>query len=126
MFSLKFQYDRCSVSFFFLLFTKAINPRTGRVDVSILTTGVSSFDHHQRVVLVQTLKNYLKENRNKWKSNPIRKDFLFNEIRNHAEQRIGRELFDDAIRSLEEENIIIASQQYLRLTAQIDSKKNFF
>ncbi|CAF4962050.1 unnamed protein product, partial [Rotaria socialis] len=39
----------------------AIDPKTGRVDVAILTTGISAGERRLRADLAQTLKRYMKE-----------------------------------------------------------------
>lgn len=94
---------------------QAVDPKTGRVDVAILTTGISAGERRLRADLAQTLKRYLKERKSTLSSGPIKKDTLFNDIRERSDERITRDMFDDAIRALEEENFLVATNQTVRL-----------
>ncbi|CAF4231492.1 unnamed protein product, partial [Rotaria magnacalcarata] len=93
----------------------AIDPKTGRVDVAILTTGISAGERRLRADLAQTLKHYMKERKSTLSKGPVKKDTLFNEIRERSDERITRDMFDDAIRALEEENFLIATHQTVRM-----------
>ena len=92
-----------------------MDPRTGRVDISILATGISAGERRLRADLARALKHYLKERRSTLSSKPIRKDALFNDVRERNDERVTRDMFDDAIRALEEENVIVASDHTIRL-----------
>ncbi len=46
---------------------------------------------------------------------PIKKDTLFNDMRERSDERITRDMFDDAIRALEEENFIVATNHTIRI-----------
>lgn len=97
------------------LFSQAIDPKTGRVDVSILTTGISTVERRLRADLVQILKRFLKDRKVLYSTNPIKRDSLFNEIRDRNDERITRDMFDDAIRTLEEENFLVATHYTVRI-----------
>ena len=99
----------CSISF------QAVDPKTGRVDVAILTTGISAGERRLRADLAQTLKRYLKEKKSTLSSEPMKKEQLFNEIRDRNDEHITRDMFDDAIRALEEENFLVATAHTIRL-----------
>ena len=85
------------------------------MDVSILTTGISAVERRLRADLARALKHYLQERKATLSSKPIRKDALFNDVRERNDERITRDMFDDAIRALEEENVIIATDHTIRL-----------
>ncbi|CAF1486263.1 unnamed protein product [Rotaria magnacalcarata] len=93
----------------------AVDPKTGRVDVAILTTGISAGERRLRADLAQTLKRYLKERKSTLSTEPIKKDIVFNDIRERSDERITRAMFDDAVRALEEENFIVATNHTIRL-----------
>ena len=80
--------------------------------MSILTTGISAVERRLRSDLTQRLKCYLKDRRSTLKNLPIKKETLFNDI---DDQNITRVMFDDALRTLEEENFLIATHQTIRL-----------
>lgn len=92
-----------------------MDPKTGRVDVAILTTGISAGERRLRADLAQTLKRHLKERKSSLGTGPIKKDTLFNDMRERSDERITRDMFDDAIRALEEENFIVATNHTIRL-----------
>ncbi|CAF0916428.1 unnamed protein product [Adineta steineri] len=93
----------------------AVDPKTGRVDVAILTTGISAGERRLRADLAQTLKRHLKERKSSQNTGAIRKDTLFNEMRERNDERITRDMFDDAIRALEEENFLVATHHTIRI-----------
>ena len=94
---------------------QAIDPKTGRVDVAILTTGISSGERRLRADLAQTMKRYLKEQKSSLSSEPMKKDQLFHDMRDRGDEQITRDMFDDAIRALEEENFLVATTHTIRL-----------
>ena len=92
-----------------------IDPKTGRVDVAILTTGISSGERRLRADLAQTMKRYLKEQKSSLSSQSMKKDQLFHDMRDRGDEQITRDMFDDAIRALEEENFLVATTHTIRL-----------
>lgn len=99
----------------------AIDPKTGRVDVSILTTGISAVERRLRADLVPILKRFLKDRKSLYGTNPIKKDSVFTEIRDRNDEHITRDMFDDAVRTLEEENFLVATHYTIRLVSLGDS-----
>ncbi|CAF4423694.1 unnamed protein product, partial [Rotaria magnacalcarata] len=75
----------------------------------------SAGERRLRADLAQTLKHYMKERKSTLSKGPVKKDTLFNEIRERSDERITRDMFDDAIRALEEENFLIATHQTVRM-----------
>jgi hypothetical protein len=51
----------------------------------------------------------------KFSTEPIKKDTLFNDMNERSDERITRDMFDDAIRALEEENFIVATNYTIRI-----------
>ncbi len=95
--------------------SQAVDPKTGRVDVAILTTGISAGERRLRADLAQNLKRFLKERKSTRSTEAIKKDTLFNEMRERNDERITRDMFDDAIRALEEENFLVATNHTVRI-----------
>ena len=60
----------------------AIDPKTGRIDVSILTTGYSNEERRQREQIAHVIKRLIKE---KGKITTIKKEVLFQEICNNSD-----------------------------------------
>ena len=84
--------------------------------MAILTTGISAGERRLRADLAQTLKRHLKERKSTLAAaGPIKKDHLLNEVRERNDERITRDMFDDAIRALEEENFLVATAHTVRL-----------
>lgn len=82
----------------------ATDPLSGKIDVSILTTGLSSAARKQRGELIASIKNNLKK-RVKVPTIPYQK--LFNEIRETSQTFITREQFEDALKEIQDEGIIV-------------------
>lgn len=80
--------------------------------MAILTTGISAVERRLRLDLVQRLKRYFKDRKSSVKLQSMKKDHVFNDIQN---EQITREMFDEAIRILEEENILVTTHQTIRL-----------
>ena len=83
--------------------------------MAILTTGISAGERRLRADLAQTLKRYLKDRKSTLGTGPIKKDGLFNDMRERSDERITRDMFDDAVRALEEENFLVATTHTLRV-----------
>lgn len=83
--------------------------------MAILATGISAGERRLRADLAQVLRRYLKERKAAHGIGPIRRDVLFNELRERNDGRITRDMLDDAIRALEEENFLVATNHAIRL-----------
>jgi len=84
----------------------ATDPLTGRIDVSILTTGQSSSGRKRRVEVAAALKALLKK---KSKTPTIGYDKLLAEFRSSSELQITRDMYEDALKDLSDENILAMS-----------------
>ncbi|CAF1400318.1 unnamed protein product [Rotaria sordida] len=65
---------------------KTVDPKTNCVDVAILTTGISASERRLRADLVQKLEYHLEERKSTQSTEAIKKDTLFNEIRQRIHQ----------------------------------------
>ncbi len=92
--------------------------------MAILIIGISAGKRRLRVDLAQTLKRYLKERKSTLGTGPIKKEMLFNDIRERSDERITRDMFDDAIRALEEENFIVATNHTIRIVTLGESNSD--
>lgn len=82
----------------------ATDPLSGKIDVGILTTGLSSEARKKRAELMGTIKNHLK---NKGKISTLSYQKLFNDIRDGSQILIMREQFEDALKELQDEGVLV-------------------
>lgn len=82
----------------------ATDPLSGKIDVGILTTGLSSEARKKRAELMGTIKNHLK---NKGKISTLSYQKMFNDIREGSQILITREQFEDALKELQDEGILV-------------------
>lgn len=90
----------------------AIDPATGRIDVSILTTGLSGAARQKRVENVRALNKYITD---KCKATTINYQKLFEEFRESLEAFLPREQFDEALRDLQEDGRIVRTSNVIRI-----------
>ncbi|XP_052862272.1 DNA replication licensing factor MCM4 [Anopheles cruzii] len=82
----------------------ATDPLSGKIDVGILTTGLSSAARKKRAELVQSIKTSLK---GKGKISTIPYQKLFGEIKEASQVLVTKEQFEDALKELQDEGIIV-------------------
>merc|ERR1712112_299578 len=90
----------------------ATDPLTGRVDVSILTTGQSSSGRKRRQEVAAGLKALL---RKKTKTPTINFEALLKEFKASADLQITRDMYEDALRDLQEEQVILRNRNNVRI-----------
>jgi DNA replication licensing factor MCM4 len=90
----------------------AIDPKTGRIDVGILTTGYSSEERRHREQIAQTLKKLIKD---KGKITTIKKEILYQDLLTQSDAHIQREHFESALRDLQEDDYLIITDQIIRI-----------
>jgi len=80
----------------------AMDPKTGMIDINILTTGVSISDRKRRIDASKALAELIK------KSGKTQLPYmkLFEEFKDQAEAHVTRGLFDDALKILSDEDKI--------------------
>merc|ERR1712223_324319 len=81
----------------------AIDPSTGTIDVSILTTGQSEGIRKRRFAVKSTLKDLITK---KGKVNTINYQKTWNELKEHSDLMITRDMFEDALKDLSDDNVI--------------------
>ncbi|XP_053675377.1 DNA replication licensing factor MCM4 [Anopheles nili] len=82
----------------------ATDPLSGKIDVGILTTGLSSAARKKRAEVVTAIKASLKA---KGKISTIPYQKLFSEIKDGSQVLVPKELFEDALKELQDEGIIV-------------------
>ncbi|XP_043464971.1 DNA replication licensing factor MCM4 [Leptopilina heterotoma] len=91
----------------------ATDPITGRIDINILTTGVSEGERKRQLLLTNAVKKIIEE---KDTLRTLSYQKLFAEIRSTSETFVTKEMFDDALRNLQDEDVIkILSKNTIRL-----------
>merc|ERR1719341_3037179 len=81
----------------------ATDPTTGRIDVSILTTGQSSATRKRRQEVAKALQELLGK---KSKTPTISYDKLFSEFKSCSDIQITREMYEDALRDLQDSSVL--------------------
>ncbi|XP_041772486.1 DNA replication licensing factor MCM4 [Anopheles merus] len=82
----------------------ATDPLSGKIDVGILTTGLSSEARKKRAEVVKSIKANLKA---KGKISTIPYQKLFGEIKDGSQVLITKEMFEDALKELQDEGVIV-------------------
>lgn len=82
----------------------ATDPLSGKIDVGILTTGLSTAARKKRAELVASIKENLKK---KGKLPTVGYQKLFMEIKDASQILITREQFEDALKELQDEGIVV-------------------
>jgi len=82
----------------------ATDPLSGKIDVSILTTGLSSAARKRRVEVAQALKKMITS---KEKVVTLSYQKTFAEFKESSQLMITREMFEDALKDLQDDGVII-------------------
>lgn len=90
----------------------AVDPKTGRIDVGILTTGYSSEERRNREMIAQTLKKLI---RDKGKIATLKKESLYQDLLTQSDVHIQRDHFESALRDLQEDDYLIITDQVIRI-----------
>jgi len=99
----------------------ATDPASGKIDISILTTGLSSTNRKRKQEITNALKNLLNqmsktsaENTNQQFSYPQ----VYNELKMNSKLMITKEMFEDALRELQESDFVtVYGEKFIRLTS---------
>jgi len=89
------------------------DPNTGRIDVSILTTGHSASGRKRRLEVKNALQVLLRKKPAKAAS--INIDSLLKEFRSSSDIQITRDMYEDALRDLAEEQVIMRNRNNVRI-----------
>ncbi|CAF98465.1 unnamed protein product, partial [Tetraodon nigroviridis] len=90
----------------------ATDPRTGFVDISILTTGMSATARKRREEVAQALRKLIQT---KGKTPAMKYQQLLDDLRAQSESAITKELFDEALRALADEDFLTVTGKTVRL-----------
>ncbi|XP_041045117.1 DNA replication licensing factor MCM4 [Carcharodon carcharias] len=90
----------------------ATDPRTGIVDISILTTGMSATARKRKEDLAQALKKFIQS---KGKTPTMKYQQLFEDLRSQSEVAITKDMFEEALRALADEDFLTVTGKTVRL-----------
>merc|ERR1719309_1109985 len=91
----------------------ATDPMSGKIDVSILTTGLSSAARKRRVEVAQSLKKLVQA---KGKVATLNFQKVFQELKDTSDLMITREMFEDALRDLQDDEFLsVTGKSTIRL-----------
>ncbi|XP_024880050.1 DNA replication licensing factor MCM4 isoform X2 [Temnothorax curvispinosus] len=84
----------------------AIDPLSGKIDISILTTGMSLAARKRRQELVEALKRLIK---GKDKAPTLNYQKIFTELKESSSTLVTREMFEDALKELQDDGVVIVT-----------------
>jgi len=84
----------------------ATDPSSGKIDMSILTTGISATARKRRTELVNTIRRFLEK---KGKTATLNSQKLHLELKESSSWVITREMFEDALKELQDEGILVVT-----------------
>ncbi|XP_068014896.1 DNA replication licensing factor MCM4 [Melanerpes formicivorus] len=90
----------------------ATDPRTGIVDISILTTGMSATARKRREELAQALRKLIQS---KGKTPTLKYQQLFEDLRAQSDTAITKEMFEEALRALADDDFLTVTGKTVRL-----------
>ncbi|KAK3733997.1 hypothetical protein QZH41_009837, partial [Actinostola sp. cb2023] len=90
----------------------ATDPKTGLIDVNILTTGLSGSDRKKRMELAKSLKDMIQ---GKGKIASVDYQKTFHELRDASDAPVSREHYDGALKILQDEDFLIVTGKSIRL-----------
>ncbi|NWV79249.1 MCM4 factor, partial [Dasyornis broadbenti] len=90
----------------------ATDPRTGIVDISILTTGMSATARKRKEELVQALRKLIQS---KGKAPSLKYQQLLDDLRAQSDTAVTKEMFEEALRSLADEDFLTVTGKTVRL-----------
>lgn len=82
----------------------ATDPASGKIDISILTTGISASSRQRRAQMASALRKML-ETRAKTQSFPYNK--VFADFKNQSDVMITREMFEDTLKDLQDDGFLV-------------------
>ncbi|GJQ66152.1 hypothetical protein Trydic_g4214 [Trypoxylus dichotomus] len=80
----------------------ATDPLSGRIDVGILTTGLSTIARKRRLELAESVKKLLEQK----KVRIVNYQKLFTEVKENSNLMVTREQFEDALKDLQDDGLI--------------------
>ncbi|KAM9199393.1 DNA replication licensing factor MCM4 isoform 2-T2 [Mergus octosetaceus] len=90
----------------------ATDPRTGIVDISILTTGMSATARKRKEELAQALRKLIQS---KGKTPALKYQQLFEDLRAQSDMAVTKEMFEEALRALADDDFLTVTGKTVRL-----------
>lgn len=90
----------------------AVDPSTGKIDITILTTGISGAARKRKAEVAGTLKKLIQA---KGKVPTLKHQKLYDDFKETSDFPITREMFDDALKELQDEDFLIVTNKVIRL-----------
>uniref|UniRef100_A0A8D0FLR7 DNA replication licensing factor MCM4 n=1 Tax=Strix occidentalis caurina TaxID=311401 RepID=A0A8D0FLR7_STROC len=90
----------------------ATDPRTGIVDISILTTGMSTTARKRKEELAQALRKLIQS---KGKTPALKYQQLFDDLRAQSDTAVTKEMFEEALRALADDDFLTVTGKTVRL-----------
>ncbi|XP_078543447.1 DNA replication licensing factor MCM4 [Lissotriton helveticus] len=90
----------------------ATDPRTGIVDISILTTGMSATARKRKEELAQALKKLIQS---KGKTPALKYQMLFEDLRAQSDMAVTKDMFEEALHALADEDYLTVTGKTVRL-----------
>lgn len=90
----------------------AVDPTTGKIDITILTTGLSGAARKRKAELAQALKAVIHE---KGKVATLKYQKLYEDFREKSDFPISKDMFDEALKELQDEDYLIVTNKVIRL-----------
>ncbi|KAL8566321.1 DNA replication licensing factor mcm4-A [Nucella lapillus] len=90
----------------------AVDPSTGKIDITILTTGLSGAARKRKAEVASALKTTIQD---KGKIPTLKYQKLYEEFREKSDFPISKEMFDNALRELQDEDFLIVTNKVIRL-----------
>ncbi|XP_063307470.1 DNA replication licensing factor MCM4 [Pelobates fuscus] len=90
----------------------ATDPRTGIVDIAILTTGMSATARKRKEELAQALKKLIQS---KGKTPALKYQQLFEDLRGQSDAAVTKDMFDEALHALADEDYLTVTGKTVRL-----------
>lgn len=90
----------------------AVDPSTGKIDITILTTGMSGAARKRKAEVAASLKKLIQA---KGKVPTVKHQKLFDDFKESSDFPITKEMFDEALRELQDEDFLIVTNKVIRL-----------
>uniref|UniRef100_A0A8C9NC38 DNA replication licensing factor MCM4 n=1 Tax=Serinus canaria TaxID=9135 RepID=A0A8C9NC38_SERCA len=90
----------------------ATDPKTGIVDISILTTGMSATARKRKEELAQALRKLIQS---KGKAPSLKYQQLLDDLRAQSDMAVTKEMFEEALRALADEDFLTVTGKTVRL-----------
>ncbi|NXQ35819.1 MCM4 factor, partial [Alaudala cheleensis] len=90
----------------------ATDPKTGIVDISILTTGMSATARKRKEELAQALRKLIQS---KGKTPSLKYQQLLDDLRAQSDTAVTKEMFEEALRALADEDFLTVTGKTVRL-----------